>query len=166
LLEYRDEAIKLQYSASEFRLPANLWFVGTMNTADRSIALLDAALRRRFYFVPFFPDEPPVKGLLRRWLSRHKPALEWVADVVDRANAQLGDRNVGIGPSYFMRANLTDEWVELIWEHAIIPYLGEQFFGEEERLADFELKRLRFGVSTVESEESQEEESEESNQAS
>jgi MoxR-like ATPase len=156
LLEYREEAIKLQYSSSEFRLPDNLWIVGTMNTADRSIALLDAALRRRFYFVPFFPDEPPIEGLLRRWLNRHKPELEWVADVVDRANAQLGDRNVGIGPSYFMRANLSEEWVELIWKHAILPYLGEQFFGEEERLVDFELERLRFGVPAVEQEEGEE----------
>jgi MoxR-like ATPase len=146
LLEYRDEAINLQYSTRQFALPANLWLIGTMNTADRSIALLDAALRRRFYFVPFFPDRPPIRGLLRRWLDKHKPTLEWVADVVDKANAQLGDSNVGIGPSYFMRANLTEEWVELIWEHAVLPYLGEQFFGEEERLAEFELNRLRFGV--------------------
>jgi 5-methylcytosine-specific restriction enzyme B len=143
LLEYRNEAIRLQYSAEPFALPPNLWLIGTMNTADRSIALLDAALRRRFYFVPFFPDEPPVQGLLRRWLRQHKPALEWVADVVDRANAQLGDRNIGIGPSYFMRSSLTDDWVELIWEHAILPYLGEQFFGEEERLSEFALNRLR-----------------------
>ena len=120
-----------------------------MNTADRSIALLDAALRRRFYFVPFFPDEPPVQGLLRRWLVTHKPELDWVADVVDRANDRLGDRNVGIGPSYFMRANLTEEWVELIWKHAILPYLGEQFFGEEERLAEFELAALRRVGSTA-----------------
>jgi 5-methylcytosine-specific restriction protein B len=123
-----------------------------MNTADRSIALLDAALRRRFFFIPFFPDEPPIEGLLRRWLNQHKPELEWVADIVDQANAQLGDRNVGIGPSYFMRANLTEEWVELIWQHSIVPYLGEQFFGEEERLGDFELTRLRFGVPSSEPE--------------
>jgi 5-methylcytosine-specific restriction endonuclease McrBC GTP-binding regulatory subunit McrB len=146
LLEYRDEAISLQYSTSEFRLPPNLWLIGTMNTADRSIALLAAALRRRFYFVPFFPDEPPIKGLLRRWLDVNKPGLEWVADVVDDANRRLGDRNAGIGPSYFMRANLTEEWVDLIWEHAVLPYLGEHFFGEEERLAEFELNRLRYGI--------------------
>jgi 5-methylcytosine-specific restriction enzyme B len=146
LLEYRDDAINLQYSSSEFRLPPNLWVMGTMNTADRSIALLDAALRRRFYFVPFFADEPPVEGLLKRWLNKNKPELEWVAAVVDRANDLLGDRNIGIGPSYFMRANLTEEWIGLIWEHAILPYLGEQFFGEEDRLADFALDRLRYGL--------------------
>jgi MoxR-like ATPase len=146
LLEYRDEAISLQYSSGEFRLPPNLWLIGTMNTADRSIALLDAALRRRFYFLPFFPDEPPVSGLLRRWLTKNKPDLEWVADVVDRANTRLGDRNVGIGPSYFMRANLTEEWVDRIWKYAIIPYLGEHFFGEEERLTEFALDRLRNGT--------------------
>jgi MoxR-like ATPase len=145
LLEYREERIRLQYSAGEFTLPRNLWLVGTMNTADRSIALMDAALRRRFYFVPFFPDEPPVAGLLRRWLRKNKPDLEWVADVVDRANAELGDRNVAIGPSYFMRANLSEEWVDLIWKHAVLPYVAEQFFGETDRLDEFEFNRLRYG---------------------
>jgi 5-methylcytosine-specific restriction enzyme B len=62
LLEYRAREISLQYSAQPFELPKNLWIIGTMNTADRSIALVDAALRRRFYFQPFFPDRPPVGG--------------------------------------------------------------------------------------------------------
>jgi 5-methylcytosine-specific restriction protein B len=73
LLEYRGEPARLQYSQSEFRLPANLFFIGTMNTADRSIARVDAAIRRRFYFVPFFPDKPPIEGLLRRWLTANRP---------------------------------------------------------------------------------------------
>jgi hypothetical protein len=142
LLEYRDEAIELQYSDTPFRLPGNLWIIGTMNTADRSIALIDAALRRRFHFVPFFPDQPPVAGLLRRWLQRHKPELEWVADRVDAANANLGDRHAAIGPSHFMRANLDEEWVERIWEFSIMPYIAEHLFGEEERLDEFRLDAL------------------------
>jgi len=142
LLEYRDEAIDLQYSETPFQLPGNLWIIGTMNTADRSIALIDAALRRRFHFVPFFPDQPPVAGLLRRWLARHKPGLEWVADRVDAANALLGDRHAAIGPSHFMRGNLDEEWVERIWEFSILPYVAEHLFGEEERLDEFRLKAL------------------------
>jgi 5-methylcytosine-specific restriction endonuclease McrBC GTP-binding regulatory subunit McrB len=143
LLEYRNDAIQLQYSTAEFRLPPNLLVIGTMNTADRSIALLDAALRRRFFFVPFFPDRPPIEGLLRRWLNRHSPGMSWVADVVDRANALLDDRNAGIGPSHFIRSDLSEEWVRRIWEHAVIPYIEEQLFGEEDRLAQFDLDRLR-----------------------
>jgi len=143
LLEYRDEEISLQYSSEPFSLPENLWIIGTMNTADRSIALIDAALRRRFYFVPFMPDEAPVQGLLRRWLARENPDFVWVADVVDRANEILGDRHMAIGPSYFMKPDLDERWVELIWEHSILPYIAEQYFGEESRLDEFQLDRLR-----------------------
>jgi 5-methylcytosine-specific restriction endonuclease McrBC GTP-binding regulatory subunit McrB len=143
LLEYRDESIRLQYSNEEFSLPKNLWIIGTMNTADRSIALIDAALRRRFYFVSFFPHEAPIKGLLHRYLERDKPQMLWVAKVVDRANELLGDRHGAIGPSYFMKDNLDEQWVARIWKHAVMPYLAEQFFGEEDRLKEFELDRLR-----------------------
>jgi hypothetical protein len=143
LLEYRRQRITLQYSRETFDLPHNLFIIGTMNTADRSIALIDTALRRRFYFVPFFPSEPPVEGLLRRWLTDNNPTYLWVADVVDRANAKLGDPQLAIGPSYFMRKDLSDGWVELIWEHAVMPTIAEYYFGETERLAGFRLAVLR-----------------------
>jgi 5-methylcytosine-specific restriction endonuclease McrBC GTP-binding regulatory subunit McrB len=145
LLEYRRRDITLQYSDRPFSLPENLLVIGTMNTADRSIALVDAALRRRFHFVGFFPDEPPIDGLLRRWLAANKPEFHWLVDVMDRANAELGDRHIAIGPSYFLRNDLDDEWVGLIWEHSVLPYVAEQFFGEEHRLELFQLDRLRFG---------------------
>ncbi len=143
LLEYRDEEIKLQYSSEPFVLPKNLWIIGTMNTADRSIALIDAALRRRFYFVPFFPNEPPIEGLLHRWLTAHRPEMLWVDDVVNEANERLAKPDAAIGPSHFLREDLNDEWLELIWQHSIIPYLDEQLFGEKARLTEFELERLR-----------------------
>jgi len=123
--------------------------IGTMNTADRSIALIDAALRRRFHFVPFFPDQRPIQGLLRRWLRREKPHLEWVADRVDAANALLDDRDAAIGPSHFMRDNLDEEWVQLIWDHSILPYVGEHFFGQDDRRDEFSLTALAGSPSAV-----------------
>jgi 5-methylcytosine-specific restriction protein B len=123
-----------------------------MNTADRSIALVDTALRRRFHFIPFYPDEEPIKGLLGRWLAKNKPAMAWIAEVVDRANAELGDRHVAIGPSHFLRADLDEDWVDLIWTHSVIPYIAEQFFGEEDRLAGFDLTKLRAGEAWLEDE--------------
>jgi MoxR-like ATPase len=143
LLEYRRRDVSLLYSDDPFSLPQNLLLIGTMNTADRSIALVDAALRRRFHFLPFFPDEAPIKGLLRRWLNLNRPEMVWVADVVDSANELLDDRHLTIGPSHFLRADLDDEWVELIWEHSVMPYLAEQFFGAEDRLEDFRLESLQ-----------------------
>ena len=143
LLEYRDRQMQLQYSDKPFALPENLYVIGTMNTADRSIALVDLALRRRFHFVEFHPGKPPVEGLLRRWLERNAPRMVWVADVVQRANRELNDRQAAIGPSYFMREELDEEMVGLIWEHNVLPYIEEHLYGEHERLAAFELDALR-----------------------
>ena len=144
LLEYRgdDDQIDLQYGSEPFELPENFLIIGTMNTADRSIAILDAALRRRFHFVEFFPDRQPVEGLLRRWLQRHAPAMVYVADLVDAANRMLPDRHLQIGPSYFMRPGLDRRWLERIWAHSVLPYIEEQFFDEPDRVEEFTLAAI------------------------
>lgn len=151
LLEYREDELLLQYSQTAFSLPRNLWLIGTMNTADRSIALVDLALRRRFHFHEFAPDRDPVKGVLRGWLKAHAPDQEWIADLVEEANRRLGDRHVAIGPSYFLRADI-EEQLPAVWEHAVMPYLSEHFFGEENRLHDFQLERLQASLPSGESE--------------
>ena len=145
LLEYRGDNVNLQYSNEAFSLPRNLWFIGTMNTTDRSIALVDAALRRRFYFFGFFPDQPPIKDLLSRWLEKNNSELEWVAKLVDLANGKLGDRHMGIGPSHFMKNEppLAEKRVRFIWEQAVIPYIEEQSFGDEARLKEFAYDQLK-----------------------
>ena len=147
LLEYRDHAMHLQYAGEgdePFSLPKNLYLIGTMNTADRSIALVDQALRRRFHFFEFHPDKPPVKGLLKRWLEREGLGMEWLPGVLERANGKL-DRQGAIGPSYFMGSGrgLDEETVRRIWEHSVLPYVEEQLYGERDRLAEFDLDRLR-----------------------
>ena len=145
LLEYRGEKMRLQYSAEgeKFALPENLFIIGTMNTADRSIAMVDLALRRRFYFVEFHPEKEPVNGVLLQWLRQHAKGMEWVADVVKEANQRLADADAAIGPSYFMREGLNDAGVKRIWEHSVLPYIAERLFNERGRLADFELEKLK-----------------------
>ena len=142
LLEYRDKPMRLQYSDEPFSLPPNLYIIGTMNTADRSIALVDLALRRRFYFVEFHPNEEPIKDLLRRWLTKHGQDTR-VADLVDRANEKLNDRNAAIGPSYFMKKDLDETNFRRIWKHSVLPYIEERLFGEIDRVKEFDLDKLR-----------------------
>lgn len=133
LLEYRDEPLRLQYSShEEFRLPPNLHVIGTMNTADRSIALLDAALRRRFAFIELSPSAEPVRSLLGKWLERHGLDPEPAA-LLETLNAMLleadGDADLAIGPSYFMTADGASPDLETVWEHDILPLLVERFYG-------------------------------------
>ncbi len=149
LLEYRDDTIRLQYATADdesFGLPKNLYIIGTMNTADRSIALVDLALRRRFHFVEFHPDRAPIKGLLGRWLERHATGMAWLPAVVDRANRKLyrgGDRHAAIGPTYFMKDDLDENKLALVWKHNVLPYIEERLYGQSDRLAEFDLTRLR-----------------------
>lgn len=149
LLEYRGEKMRLQYSdkGEEFALPKNLFIIGTMNTADRSIAMVDLALRRRFYFVEFHPEKEPVKEVLREWLRQHANDMRWVAAVVDKANELLKDSDAAIGPSYFMREGLDEAGVKRIWEHSVLPYIAERLFNDRERLAEFDLEKLIKAVS-------------------
>ena len=70
LLEYREQAVVLPYLRRSFQLPTNLYLIGTMNAADRSVALVDRALRRRFSFL----EMPPDAHVLASWLHVHTPA--------------------------------------------------------------------------------------------
>ncbi len=159
LLEYRDQSVQtLNRPDTPFSLPKNLWFIGTMNTADRSIALVDAALRRRFHFVPFFPDRPPMEGLLGRWLDREGQPV-WVGRLVDAVNSELRDVLEGshllLGPSHFMKGygSAPDEQRERlrrIWEYNIEPFIEDQFFGDPDRIQEFRFDAVmdRYGPST------------------
>ena len=156
LLEYRNEAVQTLYQPEvPFSLPENLWFIGTMNTADRSIALVDAALRRRFHFVPFFPDREPMAGLLGRWLDREdEPA--WVGHLVDAVNDELKTELEGshllLGPSHFMKEygdspDEQHEQLRRIWEYNIEPFIEDQFFGAPDRIEYFRFNAVmkRYG---------------------
>ena len=150
LLEYRGEKMQLQYSDEPFSLPNNLYIIGTMNTADRSIALVDLALRRRFHFVEFHPNVPPIRGLLARWLEKKTSekdatAVSQIAEVVNLANEKLADHQASIGPTYFMPKDgrLDEDKIQKTWKHNVLPYIEERLFGDREKLADFDLKTLR-----------------------
>lgn len=146
LLEYRDKKIRMQYQREgeeDFSLPSNLYIIGTMNTADRSIALVDSALRRRFYFIEFHPGDEPVRSVLLNWLGEGSE-MAWVADVVHEANELLkDDKHAAIGPSYFMIEDLDEDDVRRIWKHSVLPYVEERLFGNEDRIGEFDLDKLR-----------------------
>ncbi len=133
LLEYRSQNVDLLYATDDdvgFTLPENVFIIGTMNTADRSIALVDAAMRRRFAFVPLHPSEPPTSGVLRRWLAAS--GLDaGIADLHDELNARVEDDDFKIGPSYFMRPAVhADGGLERAWRTAILPLLEEHHYGD------------------------------------
>lgn len=137
LLEYREYPIGLMYSPeSEFIMPPNVFVIGTMNTTDRSLGLIDAAMRRRFAFVELHPSRPPTAGLLAAWLdklavaedvehNRDAPAL------LDVLNARIDDRELAIGPSYLMRPQIyrSKDGLARAWETSILPLLADQHNG-------------------------------------
>ncbi|MFD7053271.1 DUF4357 domain-containing protein [Streptomyces mirabilis] len=130
LLEYRNKSVRLTYSGDDFALPPNLFVIGTMNTADRSIALVDAAMRRRFAFVELSPRTEPTSGLLRRWLAREGKDTE-PADLLHALNSRIDDPDFRIGPSYLMTKGVYREsGLERTWRTKILPLLEEHHYGE------------------------------------
>jgi len=143
LLEYRDQDIRLQYSRHEqFKLPENLYILGTMNTADRSIALVDSALRRRFYFLGLIPTAPPVDLVLDNWLAANDLDPEPAA-LLRALNATIDDEDFSIGPSYFITKDGSLSDLDRVWTNSIMPLLQERYYGTGQDLSRFELKALR-----------------------
>ena len=159
LLEYRDQAVDLLYSSDDegFTLPTNLYVIGTMNTADRSIALLDAAMRRRFAFVELSPDSEPTRSLLARW-SEHHGLGSTAAELLNELNRRIEDPDFRIGPSYFMTSAAADahspDRLHRIWKASILPLLQEHHYGEWESIERrYDLKTLLASVTAASPEE-------------
>jgi 5-methylcytosine-specific restriction protein B len=143
LLEYREQGIRLQYSRDEqFSLPENLYVLGTMNTADRSIALVDSALRRRFFFEELSPTKAPIDGVLERWLQAHDHDPD-AAVLLHALNAEIDDEDFAVGPSYLITRDGSLPDLERVWRNAILPLLREHFYGTDTDLGRFELSALR-----------------------
>ena len=124
------EAI-LPYSGKAFGVPDNIYIIGTMNTADRSIAAIDTALRRRFYFKEMLPDSNVLEGVSVDGVSISK-----MLENINKRITVLYDREHTIGHAYFipLKANPAIETLAKIFENNIIPLLQEYFYEDYEKI--------------------------------
>lgn len=151
-----ETATTLPHSKAPFRVPPNLYIIGTMNTADRSIALVDAALRRRFRFIPFTPDpetlydiygfadyddvrqtiatdDDPGRVLLALSIAAVRSLNQQIVNTTDLSKGQQ------IGHSYLIglpESGPDDQiqWLVDVWQFEILPLLEEYLFGQFDRI--------------------------------
>lgn len=154
LLEYREEKIRLAQNdsnvqddddgeededqgyedAEKFEIPGNVYIVGTMNTADRSIALVDFALRRRFAFLSLQPNW----DVLRDKFSVPSVDVDVLVDTMEDINSDINDQNYSLGHTYFIGESVESrDDLRNVWELEVIPYLEEYFIDQEGKVEQY-----------------------------
>lgn len=139
--DYRDTKATLAYNGMPFTVPGNLYIIGMMNTADRSLAMIDYALRRRF---SFFEIEPGFESV---GFSDYQKSLEndtfnlLISKIIDLNEEIRRDKSLGkgfcIGHSYFCgrtKETCTDEWMQSVVDYDILPMLSEYWFDDESKV--------------------------------
>jgi len=140
LLEYRDQTISLQLS-KEFKLPSNLKFIATMNTADRSIRSIDAAMRRRFEIFELAPDA----HVLERYFNSIALPSAIVIEGLSRLNEHLTrdlDRHHTIGHSFFMRNDMSPKVLRDIWMRKLLPLIEEYYYDQPDGMGALSVNQL------------------------
>lgn len=136
--------VRLAYGNELFSIPPNLYIIGMMNTADRSLALLDYALRRRFGFFEMSPAFETAQ--FKRYLeSENSPALESLVNTIIALNATIADdpalgRGFAVGHSYVSSKEATNEddlWLRSVVEDELIPLIEEYWFDEPSLAAEW-----------------------------
>ena len=137
LLEYRHRPIALAGGGPEFSIPANVYLIGTMNTADRSIALVDQAMRRRFSFARLRPNYQ----LLANYLAKRGLPAEGLVALLKEVNQSIGDEDCELGISFFMVSDVATALAH-IWQGEVEPYLEEMFFDRPDQMARFRWSKV------------------------
>lgn len=139
----RGVSLQLLYADEKFSVPENVYIIGMMNTADRSLALLDYAFRRRFAFFEFTPAFE-TKGFREYRQSRQNPKFDNLIAAVQKLNNAIeNDESLGsgfrIGHSYFCTKNeIDDMWLESVINYELLPLLQEYWFDEPNKVRDWE----------------------------
>ena len=142
LLEYRSQANEIPLASGErFYIPDQVRVVGTMNTADRSIALVDHALRRRFAFLRLRPN----LEVLTKFHAGSAFPIDKLVHVLESLNKTIANADYELGISFFLvqdlELNLSD-----IWSMEIEPYLDEYFFNDPGKVAPFRWAAVREAI--------------------
>lgn len=141
--DYRGTKATLAYNGLSFAVPKNLYIIGMMNTADRSLAMIDYALRRRF---SFFEIEPGFdsEGFVKYQNGLNNETFNTLIERIKELNKEIAlDKSLGkgfcIGHSYFCgQAICTDEWMNSIIDYDILPMLSEYWFDDSGKLQRWE----------------------------
>jgi hypothetical protein len=144
LLEYRDESIDLMLG-EKFELPENLYIIATMNTADKSIRVMDTALRRRFDFFSVMPSAEILRAFYSVEGNENRLGEDLFQGFTDLNTAlfdEIGDDGHLIGHSFFMTESIDRGFLESLWKRQLGPLIREYFFDRQAPEVDFTLERF------------------------